>query len=136
MRRMYSENQLKDVIKEEVEGGQLENAKPIYYHPIYITDNTSGANARITLAILNNSEEKLNTFTKLSNELQRLMNLGATIQCNGYFDKSSATYNASVMEKAADNYLLYGYDYQGNRTTINITSLSNSTVSDGVNKIN
>ena len=45
MRRMYSENQLKELVdsrvKALVEGGALENAKPIYWHSVTISRITS-----------------------------------------------------------------------------------------------
>ena len=41
MRRMFSEKQIETQITSLVEGGTLDNAKPIYCHPIYMFFTTN-----------------------------------------------------------------------------------------------
>ena len=74
MRRMYSEKQLEGLIKEQVEGGELSNAKPIYWHTLFVqrggTEETSSASRLLAyIIILNNSSEAitLDEFKSLLN---------------------------------------------------------------------
>ena len=73
MRRMYSLNQLESIanarVKALVEGGTLENAKPIYFHPIRITIAATfgGVVYRVnsSICVLNNSPTPF-TYATLS----------------------------------------------------------------------
>ena len=57
MRRMFSEKQVKEMAQAEttslVESGELENAKPIYYHPINCYNDALGV---LSFLILDNQE--------------------------------------------------------------------------------
>ena len=64
MRRMYSEKQIDSQIKEIIEGGQVDNAKPLYFHPITILHGV-GASATMCASIIiinNNSNVLLATY--------------------------------------------------------------------------
>ena len=134
MRRMYSENQLDSIIKEQVEGGTLENAKPIYYHPIYISgiDYT----LRLTAAILDNNPTPY-TLATFKAKVQELCDADAIINANGLFMLEGVCYNIFIISKTGPSYAIYGADYQGNRTYIDLLSISAiNSFDDGVNKIN
>ncbi len=62
---MFSENQLKNAAKEVIESGAVDNAKPIYCHPIYCSYNRRDDSKIIcfTCLIFNNDK---NAFTKSS----------------------------------------------------------------------
>ena len=60
MRRMYSLKQLeevsKKVSKEVIESGEVDNAKPIYCHPVFLNSNRTFDNVvlQVTMLIFNN----------------------------------------------------------------------------------
>lgn len=139
MRRMFSEKQIQEIagniVKSIVEGGTLDNAKPIYYHPIYFTDNTASKELRLTCAILDNNSEEYKEAT-FKAKAKELVDNGAIIQINGYFTKESTCYNAYALMKSGESYLIYGNDYQGNRNTISLDGITFASLDDGKNKIN
>ena len=88
MRRMFSKNQITQIADQEVtslvEGGTLENAKPIYQHTITILgngSNPSGGTTRLALHIFDNSETAYTKTTILA-KLKEIENCLAT----GLFD--------------------------------------------------
>ena len=145
MRRMYSENQLDSIIKEQVEGGTLENAKPIYCHPIQITfiDNKG----LITMLIFNNDATPFTASTFidwLDNLYQevgdyiRIMTSGAIIGTNSnalcpacYLVRRTSSLPYGVLGVKSDG-SADSYDFLDKATFI----ASCSTFNDGVNKIN
>ena len=135
MRRMFSLKQLEEISKKVIESGLVDNAKPIYYHPIYITDNTSEVNKRLSFVIIDNQDTPY-TFDTFKAKIKALMDEGAFIQVNGYFMASSVCYDAYMCQKSGGVYALYGNDYQGTREGIAIDDVIASTFDDGVNKIN
>ena len=146
MRRMYSKNQIEEIANEVsagvtaelVEGGELENAKPIYCHPISISNDASGTSleCRLELLILDNNES---AYTKdaLKSKLEDLMDEGALIMVVGYFKYESVVYGTYMIQKGASEYRLYGYSTSG-RASVNLDNIidENAVVEDGVNKIN
>lgn len=66
MKRMWSRNELKQQadarVQALVEGGTLDNAKPIYCHPLEIYASGKGV---LTALIFNNSSTPLDTWAKL-----------------------------------------------------------------------
>ena len=71
MRRMFSLKQLQEIadnrVQTLVEGGTLENAKPIYYHPvaIYGVSEQDYAGLSLSLVILNNSATPFDSLSQL-----------------------------------------------------------------------
>lgn len=65
------EKQVKDLAKDVIESGQVENAKPIYCHPLtiytgaYIVIGGENYSLLATAMIFNNDNEEINTFAKL-----------------------------------------------------------------------
>ena len=58
MRRMYSENQLKEVVNKAIQSGEIEVGKKIYQHLLELTDGAQ-------IYIYNNSNEKIDTLDGL-----------------------------------------------------------------------
>ena len=60
MKRMWSKKELNNIadsrVQALVEGGTLDNAKPIYCHPIYWTVTDNSEDIQLTCLIFNNSE--------------------------------------------------------------------------------
>lgn len=137
MKRMWSKNELKNIadtrVQALIEGGTIENAKPIYYHPIFIRDYAH--NIRLTLAILNNNDA-LFTFDTLKEYIKDLLDNGATIQANGFLTSSSKAYDIFIILKDSGEYRVYGNDYEGNQQYTQLDDITASTFADGVNKIN
>ena len=141
MRRMFSLEQLKGIadnrVQTLVEGGTLDNAKPIYYHPINVLGQLGGEACRFTLAILNNSSSPINTGSLLKTALKTLMDSGANIQSNGYYVDNSVYMNIFIMTKTAeDTYSILANsasDYKSDKTIDDVTY---TFVTDGVNKLN
>lgn len=143
MRRMYSEKQIASQIKSVIESGQVDNAKPIYCHPItmgYIVD--SGNNFAVTMLIFNN-EATAFTWATFKTWLNNLITKIETVRIltSGYckiegnifpadylFATSSAKQVVSVPGVIDDAKLL-------DLTSI-WASMSPTQFFDGVNKIN
>lgn len=171
MRRMYSKQQLEEIAKYLVEhselnfledigftgdvsiGGDLSvtgsingeetpSVKPIYYHPIYITQephaDTDDVETRCTFVIMDNNSTPY-TITNCIQKLKELMDLGAYIQINGYFKDSSSVVNNIYMAQkfGEDDYRVYGNNITGRTQTAFENIINERTnISDGVNKIN
>ena len=137
MRRMYSENQLKDVIKEEVERGQLENAKPLYFHPIFLT--STNQYVRLAFVVLNNSATAFTTFNEVITYFRSL--LSASLTTIRVPTTGACKYDESVMINCqinitASNVEIFGMTVGGTLVNLNLASYLTETVVDGVNKIN
>lgn len=139
MKRMWAKNELLRLsdaeIRKLIESGEISNAKPIYYHPIYFTQTLEGSLVRASFVIFDNDETPYTWDTFLA-KIKSLMDDGAFIQVNGFFEKSGGVYNLFVGLKESSNYVCYGNDYQGARETLNLDNVTISTFYDGVNKIN
>lgn len=150
MRRMFSENQVKNIAKEEatslITSGELENAKPVYIHPIVIVDSSSTTrNVNIAIFIFNNDETPFTTWEQVRdyivnvvnniNDIARFLTTGAFISgsetyvaCHIYCQKvGEDTYSLRVEGSKSDGSGATGY-----------VSLYSATLNvyDGVNKIN
>ena len=148
MRRMFSLKQLQEIadseVKSLVEGGTLENAKPIYCHPCTIlTDITSGEYAGrkyyLTCLIFNNNSTAftLATFKDYVNELCE--NYDARIMTSGglYDPISEKTTIATAMIWNGEQVVIQGME-SNNINSFGLATLTNgnTTFTDGVNKIN
>ncbi|MBO7731982.1 MAG: hypothetical protein J6S67_05500 [Methanobrevibacter sp.] len=135
MRKMFSLKQLEEIanarVESLVEGGTLENAQPIYFHPVTLT----GTNTRVSLIILNNSATP---FTKTSLK-QFMLNLSdARFLISGYFNKDNVSYVTSYILIDSGEIKLTGLNLASNTDTVLTIDIENdfTSLNDGVNKIN
>ena len=152
MRRMFSLEQLKGIadarVQALVEGGTLENAKPIYYHPIIIESAFTPEDTGfvISLAIINNDPTPF-TFQSLiawAEALEAEISDDVCLNASGY-------YKSDVYEVTSISYLLITSDKSwrirgGLYNTLSPVNISFSKATfaalpiqnfyDGVNKIN
>lgn len=141
MRRMYSLNQLKEIadarIQALVEGGTLENAKPLYFHPIVVNDSVNKVS--IALIIIDNVSTPYNTWSKVKAKMLSIaheINDTARFPATGsFYSDTSLKVNRNIDAKTDDTLVLYGQDPSGDNASTTITSLT-AEVFDGVNKIN
>lgn len=135
------EGKVAGVVEDLVEGGTLDNAKPIYYHPIYyacaIGDNYILC---IQCTILDNNPTAYTGETFIA-KIKDLMDNGALINVNGWYKDSNNVFNDVVV--------LYksGSAYRGdvfnpsNLSDFNLDTVigaegAHYVITDGVNKIN
>lgn len=109
----------------------------IYYHPIYISDNVN-ENIRANFIILNNDPTPLTAATFLAT-IKSLMDNGALINITGCVKYSGAYYQAYIILKSGDNYLIFANNASTFGVAVNLDNVynvENITVTDGVNAIN
>ena len=151
MRRMYSLEQLKNVadsrVQALVEGGTLDNAKPIYCHPISILDTNGAEPKRLTCLIFNNDNTPF-TLTSLKKFIDDLAvattNKGRIMVSGGVKVSATNVCIASYITKGGDSvYYITGINAIDGSTSIlgdadfNVVFPSGTTtLDDGVNKIN
>lgn len=162
MRRMYSEKELTNVIKEVVggmieagdftevideevasliESGQIENLKPIYCHPIEIRDDTN-KDVFMACLIFNNSETPIDTWDKLKTAIASWVASGGRyglLITTGSFKYSGSVIVATdlLYDNVADAYYVRGLGADGNVVALNIASRTTIIIDDGyLNKIN
>lgn len=142
---MYSENQLEGLIKEQVEGGTLSNAKPIYCHPISIDIEGEDVTnpAHLACLIFDNSNEEYNTYAKFIAKLTEIF----AISPLAVFPTTGAIYyggGASLLiaqkfdyDSVSEKIQLRAVRPNGTIGYFQIDSyLTDATFYDGVNKIN
>ena len=146
MRRMFSLEQIKGIANERiealVEGGTLDNAKPVYCHPVNIGFKDASHEFMLTMLIFNNSATPF-TFasfnTWLTNLVQEITNV--RILVSGYIILSGTMYPVSLFYAAtAQRQIIVSpaavsnlYDSFGINEWNEITP---TYFNDGVNKIN
>ena len=125
-----AEQTIEDILAD----GNVDNAKPIYYHPVFVRDNVS--TSRLSFVILDNNPEAY-TWNTFKTKIKALMKAGAYIQCNGFFMITTNCYNAFILyEESTDNFHLYGNKADGTQAWISLDNITASSFDDGVNKIN
>ena len=154
MRRMYSLKQLEEIanarVKSLVEGGTLDNAKPLYYHPLALFCRGTGDETPFALSftILNNSPTPFTTLTFIQWVKDLLDSIiesgGGHVNLNtdgGYGNIVSCAY--IYVGKAGDEYqcIPVGFDKNGDYAEGTPTSIDElfdgiDGFTDGVNKIN
>ena len=142
MKRMWSKGQVKNLSKEVIESGLVENAKPIYCHPISIDDDVSENKVHMALLIFDNSNEEYNTLDKFTAKLTSIFNVNskAVFPTTGaiYYNSGSALHIVQkiVYSEGVGISILTSRPNgtQGNFTMS--TYLVSATFVDGVNKIN
>ena len=137
------ETQTEDDVKALIEGGTLENAKPIYCHPISLTNETTKY-FRITCLIFTNDATP---FTRTTFKT-RIDNLYAQVQDNIRILASGGYYSSGDSQLLINSWLFFNgnsYGVAGVLTDGTVKALSGSydelfpstlTFTDGVNKIN
>ena len=151
MRRMYSENQLEKLadsrVEALVEGGTLDNAKPIYCHPLTI--RYDDGKLILTCLIFNNDATPftMDTFKQwvdstaniVSGGILRVMVSGAFLNTDtnklviaSYFYKINSTGNYGLFGQNTDT---SGVGYMQSATFGDLFPVSTA-LYDGVNKIN
>ena len=138
MRRMYSEKQIDSQIKEVIESGQVDNAKPIYWHGLeYFRTGT----AILYGHILNNTAEEINTLAKFTAWLTDTTAL-KIFQCHGrvklsgesdfrdilsIFKRANETSVNMIVSDESSGYII--------KSAVDLSDYFES-FNDGVNKIN
>lgn len=146
---MWSKNELKAIsdarVKSLVEGGTLDNAKPLYFHPITLGNTSDSANTYSlswTMIIIDNNSEPYNTWQKVKEKMLAVANaIGDTARflVNGGLsnnDKSVVVICNNIDARTDSTLRLYGLDTGRERYSLDITSISIAECYDGVNKIN
>ena len=154
MKRMWSKNELKEISKQLIESGLIENAKPIYCHPIVIYIDDVSRTMRVTCLIFNNSATPftLNTLKTWFDNLVASTNARARIMASGASKYTKATSDeepteetliASSIDKTTGNiYTIQGIKLDGTVGAYSDADWQNlfppliTTLIDGVNKIN
>lgn len=140
MRRMFSLKQLQEIadseVKTLVEGGTLNNAKAIYYHPIYVLGKYNNVDCRFSFVILDNNSTPYNATTVIT-KVKALMDAGAYIQVNGYIaTEANKNFSVFLMVKSGSDYTILGNTVTEFTNAIMLDSITINNLNDGVNKIN
>lgn len=145
MRRMYSLNQLEQVanarVKALVEGGTLENAKPIYCHPVYLKYNRSYDEkiVQLTMLIFNNDSENFTKATFVA-WLKALFTSVPTakILTSGFFSTNAACCITNASDANAVFLQFASTETAGGQAYLQYEDILNedTILEDGVNKIN
>ena len=124
----------------DITGGTIENAKPIYFHPINVVNTVS---FYLGFIILNNDSTQLDTKDKLLSVMRAIQaELGegntARFPATGSFTLSSKQYIAYSIEVPNQTLVkIYGRSVEdGTSNSIEIQNLTFNATYDGVNKIN
>ena len=143
MRRMFSkkqiENQADARITALVEGGTLENAKPLYFHPVILLDSTNTAG--FSMIIVDNNPEPYDTWAKLKAKLTAIaVASGETSRfpVAGSFVKDEVQVIARNIDVSTLGAItVYGYDVNASaQRYATITNYVFSNMFDNVIKIN
>lgn len=139
MRRMYSQNQLETQIKSVIESGQVDNAKPLYFHPIAI--GLTGS-YYLTMIIINNDAT---AFTRQTLTALLKADSGRYLVNGNYFVSGDDGYYLSpaYAQHNQGNLYLVGIDSKGSAHTSSVNAINfenmianSGTFEDAVNKIN
>ena len=132
---------IEDVAKDLIEGGTIDNAKPIYCHPITIVDNTASKDRRLTCLIFNNDPTSFDK-AKFKDFLDSLGSVDGKIMLSGGFKSGTTIAIASYLRYNGTLYYLVGTDVS-NGEAFSVFNAdfdeifpSTCTFEDGVNKIN
>lgn len=121
------------LIAKVIESGTIDNAKPLYCHPILIVQ--AGV-LYASCMILNNSPTEINSWDRFKTEVISWDVETARIPAAGTFILNGEVIPSTIISKVAGNiFNIYGLDSNGSVKYIDITTM-NGQVYDGVNKIN
>ena len=142
MKRMYSEEELQEIIKTLIESGTIENAKPIYFHPVRfsIVGSLGSQPVRVvngSVVILNNSPDAFDSFDKFR---AYLYNGGERIDivCSVIFYDDNAVYKGQILGLTGNpSSIGVTYTFDGTATYSNaLNSFEFTIVDDKVKRIN
>lgn len=143
MKRMWSKGQVKNLSKEVIESGQVDNAKPIYCHPISIDYEGEDVSNPVHLALLifDNSNDEYNTYDKFIAKINSIfdINENAVFPITGaiYYESGSTLHIAQKIGKRATGPTIFTCRPDGTQGTFTASIyINNATFYDGVNKIN
>ena len=140
MKRMWSKNEVKNLSKEVIESGQVENAKPIYYHPIVVEFNNGERNVgRLTLLLFNNVSTAYTSITDVFDNIRSWGLTNARIMCSGgcYDVAHSEVVIASVIDITVGDAVLYGITIAGAKSSgFSLNPEDVNFFADAVNKVN
>lgn len=118
-----------------IEGGTISNAKPIYYHPVYVEVNNSEYTTRLMFNILDNNPTPYTVSTFLQ-KLKDLMDGYAKINIDGFIKTETyGTCFAFLGIKTGGSYRIFAVNSSGTQYSWVIDDIITA-VDDGVNKIN
>ena len=142
MRKMYTEEEIKDVVNYAVEKGLINNAKPIFCHPITIDKEVESSDiVHISFLIFDNSNEEYNTYDKLRAKLLSIfaLNPSAVFPCTGaiyYISGASILIAQKIELYETDIIRIRAVRPNGTLGYFNLLSFNTAIYFDGVNKIN
>lgn len=151
--QLETDGSINDAIVDLVEGGTLDNAKPLYCHPIMIEGYNADHSKEVHLAlfIFNNSETPINTLSALLSTFSAIYTAAggtAYILLTGGFKWTSGDYNdgyptiATLIQVASDdNAQIKGVSVNSGGVNYitswsDLEDLTTLNISDGVNKLN
>ena len=131
------------IIKEIVEGGSVDNIKPIYCHPLEIFKANVGI---LTALVFDNSIDPIDTWDKLKTKINNFLS-GSGVRrlvTSGSWkvDTDTIICGEIATNAAGDSFFAVGFDTAGvyhgisGAGAVNLTSETGISVVDGVNKIN
>ena len=138
------QNQVNDLAEEVatelVEGGTLDNAKPIYYHPIYFQWVVSSQLRIVCQCSILDNNPTAYTILTFKTKVKSLMDNGAIINCNGALREDGTSNFATLfmMIKAGSSYNLQGFRGTDSQIVVSLDDITSAGLLfiDGVNKIN
>ena len=153
-RRMFSEKQIGEMAKnvadqeveELVEGGTLDNAKPIYWHGIEIVNTSGGQVIQMNVVLLLNDDTPINSISKFINKILSF-GTNAFINIDGFYNVDGKNMcNATALYVDATNKIyLLGNDYEcarkseihtGSDWITILAGISGIQIQDRINKLN
>ena len=143
---MYSENELIKLIQKVgadiIESGEVENAKPIYCHPVYLKYSRSDSSiVEITMLIFNNNATAFTKDTFITWATQLFNNTpDAKILTSGFIGVSPVCCfkKSETNPDTAFNLIRTSTTTASGTTPVNFSEIRDETTifEDGVNKIN
>lgn len=122
-----------EAVASAIAGGNVDNAKPIYYHPIVITNNS---NIAISLTIVNNSSTPLTTIADILAEARSWGVPVARINVSGSFIYNTELCVAHVIDVASNYATMFGFSITNAMREVQIEDFTGLLIFDAVNKIN
>ena len=137
MRRMFSLKQLQEIadarVESLVEGGTLDNAKPIYEHIVSLqADSGSYPHTKITLVLFRNNDTPI---TK-TNIAEVLTDINKRLPVDGYLVSESKVYNVSFISTAQNILGLANDDTTISLSLATILADTNVNFNDDIIKLN
>ena len=135
-----TEDDVEGIVEDLVEGGTLDNAKPIYCHPVSFTNET--AKFRMTALIFNNDPTPftITSFKEWIDNLYQQIQDNIRIMITGGYKHGSLIMITSWLFYNGTNYGIAGLSTTGEvdvySSSYNSLFPEGTTFTDGVNKIN